>query len=259
MLPVRLRDRVVQRPVEGRRARAWPGRCPGRGSSGRRLLPNSARMTKILSVFSRLSSTYWSWDLGAAARTPLPLTGLAVADLPTLTTVLAPRFSTLALLVPSSRPVMACSRSARFFSSAGLASSSLRGQTGPRRRRDSSWGCGPERRRRPGHRGSSPVPPPAPGSPARQTSCAQFLRQQRSCRVRRSSKSVAGRWPAPEQERPGIVPAARLREQSARVHRNERPATRAEALHGAAGLRDCMFSQNSGEPGPQARRTPGGG
>src|SRR6476620_4072499 len=92
-----------------------------------RLLPKSTRSTKILSVFWRLSSTYWSSLVPGFVLAPLFAAGVLVV--PTLTTVLAPRFSGVAL--PFSTSVRACSRSARFFSSAGFGRSSDWARAGP--------------------------------------------------------------------------------------------------------------------------------
>ena len=75
---VGLRDLVVQRAVERRRARGCSGRVLVRVARVP-LLPNSARTTKILSVFSRRSSTYWSsWP---PWRLPHPSAGLRALGL----------------------------------------------------------------------------------------------------------------------------------------------------------------------------------
>ena len=144
-----LRDLVVQRAVEARSARACSDRCPGPGSSGARWLPNSARTTKILSVFSRASSTYWSsagWPLAAVVR-------------PTLTTSLAPRCWTFAS--PAITFLIATSRSSRRFSSAAFGRSSLTAASlawprsrpaarRPRSARTSSQPCGGYQASKPG-------------------------------------------------------------------------------------------------------------
>src|SRR6186713_2552729 len=75
-------------------------------------------MTKIRSVFSRPTSTYWSWPDFATARLLVPEPCVR----PTLTTELP--FLVTALALPLTTSATACSRSARRLSSRGLGRSS---------------------------------------------------------------------------------------------------------------------------------------
>ena len=189
----------MQRAVEGRRARRGRARCPGPGSSGARSLPNSARTTKILSVFSRLSSTYWSSLRGASRSAALGVDRARATVVPTPSRRCWRRASRPSPL-PSSSSVMASSRSARRFSSQRV------GQLVARTRRRACrrigcrrllhrWGLGWRTPR--ASRGLSPVLPPRPGSTARLTSFARFLRQQRSCRVKAHPRRNIGQSRSP--------------------------------------------------------------
>ena len=192
---VRLRDLVVQRAVERRRARACSGRCPGPGSSGAARCRTRRGRRRSCRSSRGASSTYWSsarpGGLAAALRRPSARPGRADLD----------DGAGAALLAPSPLPLsrlgdgLLAQPALLLLGRVGqvVALRPVRADAGAPRAPCST--CGAAWRWPRACRGLSPVLPPRPGSTARLTSFARFLRQQRSCRVRRSRKSVAGRWP----------------------------------------------------------------
>ncbi len=172
------------------------------GVAGRssRSLPKSARITKILSVFSRLSSTYWSSLVAGLAA--LPFLAAAVRVVPTFTTLLAPRCCTVPL--PLSRLVIACSRRACFFSSAGLGRASLCAWSGWDASPDTLLTCGAALAVVAG----MPRVVPSPAATTRLNSPADFFR------TVPPSTAIVSREGAPEKEH-RAVPSREVRLASA--------------------------------------------